>query len=98
MESLVLLLPVHKAIFYTKYAAAHLLSTLNTAKRSVTIFSDYFRLNNDKTLLQQKLLRSYHSELDQRTKDGKTGLRIVFENGLPRVGVTISKNREVRHH
>lgn len=87
-----------KAIFETKDAAAHLLSSFNTAKRSGTDFLENFRLNSDKTLLQRKLLRSCHSELDQRTKKGESGLRIFFENGFPKVAVTISKNEEARHH
>lgn len=86
-----------KAIFDNKEAATHLLSTFNIAKRSGTVFLDNFRLNSDKTLLQRKLLRSCHSELDQRTKSGETGLRIVFENGLPKVGVTIPKNGKFHH-
>jgi hypothetical protein len=84
-----------KVTFESKYAAAHLLSSFNTAKRLGTVFLDNFCLNSDKTLLQRKLLCSCHSELDQRTKDGESGLRIILENGFPKVVVTISKNGEV---
>jgi hypothetical protein len=87
-----------KVIFESKDAAAHLLSSFNTAKRSGTVFLDNFRLISDKTLLQRKLLRLCHSELDQRTKDRESGLRSIFENGFSKVGVTISKNGEIRHH
>lgn len=87
-----------KVIFDSKEVAAHLLSTFNAAKRSGTVFMENFRMTSDKTLLQRKLLRSCHAELEQRTKGGETDLRIVFENGLPIVGVANPKNGGVRRH
>ncbi|KAF0711312.1 Uncharacterized protein FWK35_00029576, partial [Aphis craccivora] len=82
------------AILDSKESAFNLLTAFNTAKRSV--FLDGFRMTRDKTQLQRKLLRSCLSKLDRRTNSGEAGLRIIFENGLPKVGTTHSKNREGR--
>lgn len=49
-------------------------------------------MTNDKTQLQRKLLRECHLELDRRTTEGESGLRIIFENGIPTIGANFSKN------
>ncbi|XP_050535133.1 uncharacterized protein LOC126902150 [Daktulosphaira vitifoliae] len=81
-----------KAIFDNKQSAMHLLSAYNTARRSGCSFPDGFRIVSDKTNLQRKLLRECHLELVRRTNEGEPGLRILFENGLPKVGKILSKN------
>jgi len=86
-----------KIIFDNKESATRLLLQFNTAKRSGTSFLNGFRLASDKTALQRKLLRSCHDELDRRTQGGESGLRIMFDNGLPKVGVMKSKNGNGNH-
>jgi len=58
---------------------------------------DGFRLVRDKTVLERKLLRDCHTELDRRTKNGKDGTQIIFENGTSKIGPTFSKNGD-KHH
>lgn len=50
---------------------------------------------SDKTSLQYKLLHECHLELDRRTNEGESGLRIFFKNELPNVGAILSKNEEL---
>lgn len=81
-----------KAIFDSKQSAMNLLSAFNASKRSGNSFLDGFRMVSDKTTFQRKLLRASHIELDRRIKNGESNLRIIFENGLPKVGSVTSKN------
>jgi len=84
-----------KIIFMTTESAASALSQFNQARNSGTTFLDGFRLVRDKTVLERKLLRDCHAELDRRTRDGEVGLKIMFENGSPKVGPSVSKNGDV---
>lgn len=83
-----------KVIIDTKEVAAHLLSTYNITARSGMVFWLSFFLTGDKILLQRKLLCFYHFELNQRIKYDEASSRIVFENGLPTIWVTIPRNGE----
>lgn len=87
-----------KAVFDSKQSAMHLLSAFNSAKRSGSSFLDGFRMVSDKTSLQRKLLRACHLEMERRINDGEPNLRIVFENGIPKVGTATSKNGGLRLH
>jgi len=87
-----------KIIFDSNEAATNLLSKFNVLKRSGTIFPNGFRIGSDKTLLQRKLLRSCHSELDRRVKNGEANLRIKFHNGTPKIASETSKNRIAPPH
>jgi len=86
-----------KIIFMTTESVASALSQFNQARHSGITFLDGFRLVRDKTVLERKLLRDCHAELDRRIKDGEVGLRIIFENGSPKVGPAVSKNGGVSH-
>lgn len=80
-----------KSIFDNKESALNVLSGFNTAKHSAATFPEGFRMVSDKSQLQRKLLRSCYIELDRRTNNGESGLRIIFENGLPKVRAAILK-------
>ncbi|CAI6362491.1 unnamed protein product [Macrosiphum euphorbiae] len=55
-----------------------------------------FRMSRDRTFLQRKLLRSCYEDLKRRVKSGKTGLRMIFVNGFPTVGSSLSNNEDSR--
>lgn len=63
-----------KIIFENKDTAASVLHRFNLAKRSGSSFHDRFRMVNDKTVLQRKLLRACHAELDLRVNNGEKDL------------------------
>lgn len=81
-----------KITFDNKETASHVLAQYNSTKRSGTTYLDGFRMVCNKTLLQRKILRVCHAELEQRTKNGENGLRIIFENGSPKIGSYLAKN------
>lgn len=86
-----------KIIFDDKDTAVNLLLQFNTANRSGSSFSNEFRMAIDKTALQYKLLRLCHAKLDNRAKNGESGLlRIGFINGVLKVSATVSKNGIMR--
>lgn len=85
-----------KIIFENKNTADSLLLRFNSAKRSGSVFHDGFRMVRDKTVLQRKLLRACHAELDTRVNSGEKDLRIIFNNGIPEVKTTVPKNRVAR--
>jgi len=72
-----------KIIFNTKELALCLFNEYIKAKRFGMLFPQGFKLTKDKIALERILLRSCHKELDNRTKNGEVGLRILFHNGLP---------------
>lgn len=86
-----------KLICNNKESALQLFSKYGISKRSGYSFHDGFRLTRDKTTLQRKLLRTCHEELNKRTLSGEVGLRIIFDNGLPKVVCTDSKNGNLSH-
>jgi len=80
----------------TKEAAMRLFTDYGKAKRSGTSFPVGFRLSRDKTHLERKHVRSCLDEIDNRTKNGEVGLKIVFHNGLPRISSNVSKNLDTQ--
>jgi len=84
-----------KIIFTSTESTASALSQFIQARYSGTIILDGFRLVRDKIVLERKLFRDCHAELDRRIKDGEVGLRIIFENGSKTVGPAVSKNGDV---
>jgi hypothetical protein len=81
-----------KIIFENTESASRVLSQFYQARQSGSSFLDGFRLVRDKTVLERKLLRNCHAELDRRTKSGENGLRVIYKNGTPIVGSALQKN------
>jgi len=90
-------LNIYNILFYKLYKyASNLLSAYNYAKRLGKPFPEGFRMSRDKTSLQRKLLRSCYENLERRVKSGETGLRVIFVNGFPTVGLAHSKHGDGR--
>jgi hypothetical protein len=85
-----------KIIFNSKDEADSLIDIYSNSKRNGSTFPDGFRIVKDKTILQRQLLRSCHTELELRNKNGEQGLRIVYASGIPKVSSTQSKNGSTR--
>ena len=77
----------------SKVNAVRLLSEFIFAKCNEISFPDGFRIISDKTELQRKLLWGYYSNLDRRTENCESGLRVIFENDMPKVHGTTTSNR-----
>lgn len=85
-----------KIIFNSKEEADSLIDIYSNSKRNGSNFPDGFRIVKDKTILQRQLLRSCHTELELRNKNGERGLRIVYASGVPKISSTQSKNGSTR--
>jgi hypothetical protein len=81
-----------KIIFNSKEEADSLIDIYSNSKLNGSTFPDGFRIVKDKTILQRLLLRSCHTELELRNKNGGQGFRIVYANGVPKFSSTQSKN------
>lgn len=80
-----------KIIFGSKEDAAMVLTYFNDAKHHNVVFPPEFRIVKDKTLLQREQLRSCHSKIDSRERNGETGLHIKYIIGIPTVVSDILK-------
>lgn len=83
-----------KLICNSKESALSLLSTFNSAKSNGLMLPEGFRMTSDKTELQRKLLHDCYADLERRMAAGESGLRVIFENGLPKIQAATSRNRE----
>jgi hypothetical protein len=81
-----------KAILNSKEEAEKLLKFFSESRLSCVTLPHNFRTVRDKTDLQRRLLKSCHSELNQRNQDGEEGLQIKYVDGFPKVVLVQSKN------
>lgn len=86
-----------KIICDNKETVARFLSEFNSQKTSGKHALGNFRFVRDKTPMQRKLLRSCHEELESRTQNGESNLKIIYVNGEPKVMMSLPKNEGSRH-
>lgn len=85
-----------KILCGSKDSATKLISDFKASVKNGDQFPAGFRIVSDKTLLQRKLLRSCHLELETRRLNGELNLEISYINGVPQVRIANSKNLRIQ--
>lgn len=82
-----------KIIFSDQHTAENVLSTFHTLKKSSPDFQVGINLVRDETRLEREQLRVCHQELARRNQEGEPNLTITYQNGIPCIQSSRSKNR-----